>query len=238
MAQTEQLLGWHFNAPALNQPVRFATADEYQHLRREGLVEHLLSEGSLPDDKPKPLDRPAMSIRLKQPGQETVLVNDGGSVRVSGQSAELELEIRGLATDQVGAVACRVGDGQPARLAPLSRQVWSTALTDLPRQRKPLQIQLTVTTAEVEPQDFREQFSIEYRPPSPEIAELRPAAEHAIVKDAALTVAALCAIARKRFGRRGSAIDAYRRIKTGGNETVGGPGPIDRRTSHRTTARR
>ncbi len=115
---TEQLLGWHFNAPSLNQPVRFATADEYQHLRREGLVEHLLSAGSLPDDKPKPLDRPAMSIRLRQPGQEAVLVNDGGSVRVGGRSAALELEIRGLATDQVASVSYRIDDEKPARLAP------------------------------------------------------------------------------------------------------------------------
>ena len=194
---TEQLLGWHFNAPALSQPVRFATADEYQNLRREGLIEHLLSEGRLPDDKPKPLDRPAMSIRLKQPGQETVLINDGGLVLANGPSGELELEIRGLATDQIGAVTYRINDGQPAQLAPRSRQVWSAALSDLPPRRKPVQVQLMVTTAEAEPQEFREQFSIEYRPLSPEIAEVRPAAEHAIVKDAALAVAALVRLARK-----------------------------------------
>ncbi len=48
-----------------------------------------------------------------------------------------------------------------------------------------------MTTAEVEPQEFHERFSIEYRPPSPEIADVRPAAEHTIVKDAALKVAAI-----------------------------------------------
>jgi WD40 repeat protein len=187
----EQLLGWHFNAPLPSQPVRFATAGEYQHLRREGLVESLLSEGSLPDDKPKPLDRPATSIRLKQPGQDTVLVDEGAPLRISGLPAELELEIRGLPADQVGAVTYRIGDGQPTPLAPVSRQVWTTELADLPRERVPVQIQLAVKTAEAEPQTFREQFSLTYQPASPEIAELRPAAEHSIVKDPALKVAAL-----------------------------------------------
>ena len=188
---TEQLLGWHFNAPLPSEPVRFATAGEYQHLRREGLIESLLSEGSLPDDKPKPLDRPAMSIRLKQPGKETVLVDEGSPLRISGQSAELELEIRGLAADEVDTVTYRVGDGQPVRLAPVSRQVWSAGLADLPRERKPVRIQLAVKTAEAEPQIFREEISLAYQPASPEITELRPAAEHTILKVASLRFAAL-----------------------------------------------
>jgi WD40 repeat protein len=187
----EQLLGWHFNAPLLSQPVRFATAGEYEHLRRDGLVESLLSEGSLPDDKPKPLDRPAMSIRLKQPGQETVQAHSDEPLRVSGQSVELELEIRGLATDEVAAVSYRIGDGQPKPLGPVSRQVWSATLADLRRERQPVQVQLAVKTAEAEPQIFREEFSIEYQPAPPEIAELRPAAEHTIVKDAAIKFGAL-----------------------------------------------
>lgn len=187
----EQLLGWHFNAPLPSEPVRFATAGEYQHLRRDGLIENLLSEGSLPDDKPKVLDRPAMSIRLKQPGQETVLVDEGAPLRVSGQSAELELEIRGLAADEVDAVTYRIGEGKPVRLAPVSRQVWSASLADLPRERRPVQIQLAVKTAEAEPQVFREEISLEYQPASPEITELRPSAEHSIVKVAALKLAAL-----------------------------------------------
>ncbi len=186
----EQLLGWHFNTGQPKNPARFATAGEYRHLRREGLLEHLMSQATLPDQSARALDRPSMSIRLKQPGQETVSADQQGPLRLVGQEAELELEIRSLAADQVDTVTWRVGQTQPKPLEPISRQVWSARLSDLPLERRAWQVNLSLTTAEAQPQTFTEDVSLVYQPPAPVFEQVRPAAELSTTKDQLLAISA------------------------------------------------
>jgi WD40 repeat protein len=186
----EQWLGWHFNTSRPDQPARFATAGEYQHLRRDGLIEQLLSRGTLPDEKPRALDRPGMSIRLKQPGQEPTVADGHGPLRVLGRQAELDLEIRGLDADQLESVTWRIGESEPKRMEPLSRQVWSAKLPQLADERRATPLTLAVTTAESEPQTFSEEISLVYQPPAPAFDKVRPTTEHTVVKEAALALAA------------------------------------------------
>jgi WD40 repeat protein len=187
--EVERLLGWHFNTDVSSAPTRFALAGEYQSLRREGLIEQLLREGALGVEKPRPLDRPSTSIRLKQsePGLEMQIADGHAPLRFAGRQAELNLEIRGLAPDQVSSVTWRTAGAEARAFEPISPQAWAATLSDLPRERRGFKVQLAVTTQESDPQIFAEEVALVYQPPAPVFEQVFPAAESSVVTEPALS---------------------------------------------------
>jgi len=225
-AAAEQLLGWHFNTGEVNPPARFAVAAEYRHLRREGLLEQLLTKGELADELPPRLERPSTSIRLKQPGVETIVANGLEPLRWSGGKAELQVELRGLESDEVASVSVKIGDAKPLPLAPAGRNVWTVELAELPADRSEQPLKFAIVTREREPQTFYERAALVLRPVAPQIEQLRPAAEFTAVRNAAARVQALVrAPAGGEFAVRlthvaGSTVVAERTLKGKGTLAI------------------
>lgn len=211
----EQLLGWHFNTGLASQPARFAAAGEYRHLRREGLVEQLLRQGALIDAPPPRLERPSTSIRIKQPGFEPLVALGQEPLRIIGKSADLEVELRGLETDEVAAVSARIGDGPAQPLTAVSRHTWSVGLAQLPGDRQTHPLRIEITTRERQPQTFSEIASLLYRPAPPTIEQVQPAAELSVVRQAAARVRAVV-----RSGAGADAELAVRLSHVAGDKTV------------------
>jgi WD40 repeat protein len=190
-AAVERLLGWHFNTGLPATPARYATADQYQHLRREGLIEQLMDSGNLPQAAPRRLDRPSMTVRLRQPGQESLTATPRGALRVLGPAANLDLEIRGLMPEQIERVTWRVGDNLPRPMEAVSRQVWSASLAEQRVERREWDVRIDVTTSEPEPQTFAERVVLVYQPPPPSIEQVQPKPEQTVTRAAKLPLSAV-----------------------------------------------
>jgi WD40 repeat protein len=174
----DRLIGWHFNTGDPQQPVRFATADQYRkEFRRERILSHLVAQGSLSpalkaweeEDRRRPRPQPKMTLWIEEIAPDPRTVGVAGPVLLRQRQATLKLAIDDFPLERIGAVSWQFDGLAWQSFEPDPGSVRSANLSQIPWQRGEHRIRVLLRTREEQPQEHVKDLTVRYQPPPPSV---------------------------------------------------------------------
>jgi WD40 repeat protein len=191
VAQTERLLGWHFNPTDPASPTSaFATADQYRkEYRRQGILKNLVAEadlkralGAWEKEQPPPLP-PRMGLWIKELGPDPRVIDNRGQVLVRGPTVTLAVAVHDFPIDRVDSLTWQLDDGPPVAFGPGRGREREADLAAVLQRRGLHKVRVVLRNSEVEPGEKVQELLLRYQPERPEVAIEAP--DDPVVRQAA-----------------------------------------------------